>query len=66
MSLRERLSATEEARPLAVVLPEVATRAYQELKVLEQLHHATTFAPLLSGLLSFDAYQDAASRLQLR
>jgi pilus assembly protein CpaF len=32
MSLRERLSATEEERPLAVVLPEVASRAYQELK----------------------------------
>jgi len=32
MSLRERLTATEEARPLAAVLPEVATRAYQELK----------------------------------
>jgi hypothetical protein len=60
MSLRERLSATEEARPLAVVLPEVATRAYQELKVLEQLHHATTYATMLLGLLSFDPYQDAA------
>jgi pilus assembly protein CpaF len=32
MSLRERLSATEEERPLAVILPEAATRAYQELK----------------------------------
>jgi pilus assembly protein CpaF len=32
MSLRERLSATEEERPLAALLPETATRAYQELK----------------------------------
>ena len=32
MSLRERLSATEEERPLAVILPEAAARAYQELK----------------------------------
>ena len=32
MSLRERLSAPEEERPLAVVVPEAASRAYQELK----------------------------------
>jgi pilus assembly protein CpaF len=32
MTLRERLSATEAERPLAAVLPEVASRAYQELK----------------------------------
>jgi len=32
MSLRERLSATEEERPLEVVPPEVASRAFQELK----------------------------------
>ena len=32
MTLRERLSATEAEQPLAAVLPEVASRAYQELK----------------------------------
>ncbi|WP_332876041.1 CpaF family protein [Massilia sp. S19_KUP03_FR1] len=32
MSLRERLAATEEERPLAVALPEGASRAYQALK----------------------------------
>jgi len=42
MSLRERLTATEEERPLAAALPEGAARAYQELKVLEQLHHSTS------------------------
>jgi len=32
MSLRERLTATEDERPLAAALPEGAARAYQELK----------------------------------
>lgn len=32
MSLREHLSVPEEARPVAVIVPEVAGRAYQELK----------------------------------
>jgi hypothetical protein len=47
MSLRERLSATEEARPPAVVLPEVAARAYQELKKLERKHHDTSSMSML-------------------
>ncbi len=47
MSLRERLSASEEERPLAVVVPEAASRAYQELKVLERIHHGTSMLAVL-------------------